>query len=133
MRLEVLVKTTLPYKKYTPDLSLLFKKRCLMCTMWTIPEHKRAAQKARCGEAFRVLALQKSLAHTNIFVEQYTINKTLFKYGVHGWKHQCTLEVCKRACGCWGMFCGQMKPELSCLEGTHIVMCGGEMAWHTLI
>lgn len=33
----------------------------------------------------------------------------------------------------WGTFCGQMKPKLSCLEGTHNIMCGGEISWHTLI
>lgn len=45
----------------------------------------------------RVLALQRS--QTKIFVEQSTMNKTLNKKGVYGWKHLCTFEVCKRA---WG-------------------------------
>lgn len=100
MRLEVLVKADLPYKKYKPDLSLQFMKCCLMCTMWTIPEHKRAVQKAHCVNKIpRVLALQKSLAHTNIFVERSTINKTWNKNVVRGWKHPCTFKVCERARG----------------------------------
>ena len=31
------------------------------------------------------------------------------------------------------IFCGQMKPKLSCLEGTHNAMCGEKKAQHTNI
>lgn len=70
--------------------------------------------------------LQKSLEHANISVDESTIRKTLNKNGVHGrtWMfHSATGKI----------FCGQMKLQLSCLEGTHNTMCGEKKAQHTNI
>lgn len=78
--------------------------------------------------------LQKSLAHANIIDDKSVTAETLNKNGGHGRtprrkqllskKHCCTFEVYKRAPGCspsttGNIFCGQMKPKFSCLEGTH--------------
>ena len=94
----------------------------------------------------RVLAkdLQKSLEHANISVYESTIRKTLNKNGVHERTPRkkpllskvniaARLKFAKvdfhRATG--KIFCGQMKIQLSCLEGTHNTMCGEKKAQHT--
>ena len=86
--------------------------------------------------------LQKSLEHANISVDESTIRKTLNKNGVHGrtprkkpllsnfFLQKCTWML-HSATG--KIFCGQMKLQLSCLEGTHNTMCGEKKAQHTNI
>uniref|UniRef100_A0A8C5WF56 Transposase n=1 Tax=Leptobrachium leishanense TaxID=445787 RepID=A0A8C5WF56_9ANUR len=83
--------------------------------------------------------LQKSLAHANIFVDTSTIRKTLNKNGVHGRTPRRKpllskkniaarlkfakehLDVPQHYCK---IFCGEMKPKLSCLEKTNNTMYG---------
>ena len=78
-------------------------------------------------------ALQKSLEHANSSVDKSMIRKTLNKIGVHGRTTRKKPLLSKKSLlKCTWMFhsatgkifCGQMKLQLSCLEGTHNTMCG---------
>ena len=92
--------------------------------------------------------LQKSLAYANIPVSESTIRKTLNKNGFHGripqrkplLSKKTLLHVYSLHKSTWmfhsstgKIFCGQMKPKLSCLEETHNTMCGEKEAQHTNI
>lgn len=93
--------------------------------------------------------LQKSLAYANNPVSESTIHKTLNKNGFHGRipqrkpllsKKKTLLHVYSLYKSTWmfhsstgKIFCGQMKPELGCLEETHNTMCGEKEAQHTNI
>lgn len=85
--------------------------------------------------------LQKSLAHANIIDDISMTAETLNKNGGHGrtprrkqllskktllhiWSLQKSTWMFPSTTG--NIFCGQMKPKLSCLEGTHNAMCGGK-------
>ena len=95
--------------------------------------------------------LQKSLEHANISIDESTICKTLNKNGVH-WRTprknqqlskkniaahlkfaKVHLDVPQHHSATSKIFCGQMKLQLSCLEGTHNTMCGEKKAQHTNI
>ena len=83
-----------------------------------------------------------------ISVDESTIRKTLNKNGVHGRTPQKKPLLSKKTLLHFGslqkctwmfhsttgkIFCGQMKLQLSCLEGTHNTMCGEKKAQHTNI
>ena len=90
---------------------------------------------------------QKSLVHATISPDKSTIQKTLRRMEIMGGPHggrQCRPKKTKQnqkkksLLHLWSLqkstwmfhsttgkiFCGQMKPKLSCLEGTHNTMCG---------